>query len=331
MKFIREKKVRNRNYYYFEVPLRIEGKRHVMRQYWGSEWPEDLGKKVEDSFELVAKEVVKVIGADTKQYFEPKTITPIEKARFWYYGLHHEVFKKNLKNFRVLFSVLFILNSNRAEGSQVTRKDIEKFILRKRKPKTSLEQEVINSLAALDFAFSKEMKWNLKSIKQVHAHLFKDTGSKIAGKFKKVEVVIANETTTPPKEVVKELGKLLKWFKENKRTMYPPQLALEFHYRFEAIHPFEDGNGRVGRILFNAYLIEMGYMPTLFFCGNHRSYSRAISKARDGHSVKFAHYFIDQIKKTRKAVEAYEKEGIIRGGSPQVGQWEIERGKIRKF
>ncbi|MBI2638261.1 Fic family protein [Candidatus Peregrinibacteria bacterium] len=42
----------------------------------------------------------------------------------------------------------------------------------------------------------------------------------------------------------------------NKKAYYPPRLALEFHHRFEAIHPFEDGNDRVGRLLFNAFMLQ---------------------------------------------------------------------------
>jgi Fic family protein len=323
VKFIREKQIRGKTYFYFEIPIKVNNERVVLRKYLGKELPKDL------PFEEFAKDIVKKINNNEMEYFQPKSILPIEQARFWYYSLHQEIAKSDLKKFRLLFSVLFILNSNRAEGSQVTRKDIEKFILRKRNPKTSLDIEVVNSFKALEFAFSGEMKWNLKSIKHIHSLLFDRIAPEIAGKFKKNEVIIGNETTTPAKDVRKELSQLLKWFKDNKKHIYPPKLALEFHHKFEAIHPFEDGNGRVGRILFNAYLIQMGYMPTIFFSQNHRSYCNAISMARDGHSLKLAHYFIGQVKKTRQAVEEYKKEGSIQGGSRQIGQWAIERGKIR--
>lgn len=92
-----------------------------------------------------------------------------------------------------------------------------------------------------------------------------------------------------------------------------------------------DGNGRVGRLLFNAFLLQSGYMPVIFFSENHTSYVGSLSQARKGRKKKLAHYFIDQVVKTRKAIFKYKREGIIRGGSPQTGRWEIEQGKIRRY
>jgi hypothetical protein len=84
-------------------------------------------------------------------------------------------------------------------------------------------------------------------------------------------------------------------------------------------------------LLLNALLLKEGYMPVIFFSENHPRYCRALSEARQGRKRKLAHYFLDQFIKTKNAVSRYKREGIIRGGSPQVGRWEIERGKIRKY
>ncbi len=266
-----------------------------------------------------------------KKYFAPKSVLYIEQNHFWYQGIHNELFTDELELFKTLYSTLFTLNSNKAEGSKATRKDIEKVIQRKQKPKTLIDFEVIDSLEALKFAFSKNMKWNLITLKKIHLILMKHLAPEIAGQFKKVDNVINDQPTTEWQRVRKELKILLTWFNKNRKKGYPPIVALTFHYRFEQIHPFEDGNGRIGRILANAYLLQSGYMPTIFFSENHGSYCNAIQQAKEGRPHKLAHYFIEQTKKTRSAIEAYKKEGILRGGSSQVGQWEIERGKIRKY
>jgi len=331
MKFIRKKTIKENEYYYFEFPLKIKNKRFILSKYLGSSLPDNLKKIIPDYFEEIADIAEKSLKQSSKQYFLPKSVLPIEKNRFWYQNLHHELFENDLKLFRSLFSTLFILNSNRAEGSKVTRKDIEKIINRKQKPKSTLDLEIINSLNAIKFAFSDEMKWNLKSVKHIHALLLDRISPEIAGKFKKVDNIINNHPTTSWKKVQKELSDLIKWFNANKKKLYQPITALRFHYKFEKIHPFEDGNGRVGRILFNSYLLQEGFMPVIFFSENHNSYCNALFQAQQNRERKLAHYFIEQVIKTRKAVEKYKKEGILRGGSPQVGQWEIERGKIRKF
>jgi Fic/DOC family len=67
------------------------------------------------------------------------------------------------------------------------------------------------------------------------------------------------------------MHKLLDWFKveqdkikrQEKDALPAPRLAFEFHLRFLTIHPFYDGNGRVGRILLNLILISMGYPPII--------------------------------------------------------------------
>lgn len=332
MKFIRKKIIKGKDYYYFEYPVKISGcKRYVFSRYLGSQMPENLTETIKNAFEEIAIITEKKMGQEVKNYFHPKSILSIEQARFWFQGLHHELNENDLKLFRSLFAILFILNSNRAEGSKVTRKDIEKLIKRKQRPKTQLDLEIVNSLSALRFAFSKEMKWNVKSAKTLHGLLFNRISPEIAGKLKRENVTIGNELTTDWKLAKKELGELFKWFILNKKKYYPPILALEFHCRFEAIHPFEDGNGRIGRLLFNAFLLQEGYMPTIFFSENHRAYGSALSCARQGRKKKLAHYFIDQMTKTQKAVSKYKNEEIIKGGSAEVGCWEIERGKIRRY
>lgn len=331
MKFIRKKLIKDREYYYFEYPLKIEGKKIFISRYIGSHLPPNLKEKIQTYFDEIADLAQPYFNPSVAKYFSPKSPLKIEQHRLWYQSLHNELFADDLTLFRSLFAILFVLNSNRAEGSKVTRKDIEKLIKRKQKPKTPLDIEIMNSLTALRFAFSKNMKWNLKSIKHLHALLFERISPEIAGKFKKENNVINNEPTTAWQHVKKEFSSLLKWLLRNKKKYYPPVLALEFHYRFESIHPFDDGNGRIGRLLFNACLLQQGYMPVIFFSENHTAYSTAISQARSGRKKRLAHYFINQLKKTKNAVKHYKQEGIVRGGSAQVGYWEIERGKIRRY
>jgi len=64
-----------------------------------------------------------------------------------------------------------------------------------------------------------------------------------------------NAETVVPEYVYSELSTLLKWYKEQKKYLSPPELAFKFYYRYEKIHPFEDGNGRTGRMIMNQILI----------------------------------------------------------------------------
>jgi Fic family protein len=322
MKYIKKKNIKGQDYYYFEYFLG----HGTYTKYLGKVIPEDIKERMEDYFVEIALLSAK---RNKVKYFFKEDVLKIEEARFHYILINHELFEKEKKLFKTLFYILFVLNSNRSEGSEVTREDIENVILKKIKPKTTIDKEVLNSIKAINFALSDGMNWNAKSIKKIHHLLFWDLYPDIAGRYKNVNNIVGNTSTTHWKEVSKEMKKLLVWFHKNKKTMYSAQLSLEFHWRFEAIHPFQDGNGRVGRILLNAFLVQEGYAPVIYFTENHQSYCNALNKARAGQSRSLAKHYIESIKKTNNAIAKYKKEGIIIGGSPKIGKWEIQRGKIR--
>lgn len=332
MKYIRKKIIKGREYYYFEFAFKVHSKRVAFTRYLGKELPpnEELKSKIKGYFEgigqIVAEQII------TKD-FPPNGVNTIEKYRAWYHYLSHELCEMEFRQFRDLFIVLFVLNSNRAEGSRVTREDIEAVMERRKKPKTMIDKEILNSLDAINFAFADKMKWNMASVKKIHRLLLSGIDD-TAGKYKVHDNVIGSgiaSITTPKGKVKGEMKKLMEWFNRKKKTDYPPALALEFHWRFEQIHPFQDGNGRVGRILLNAWLLDSFFMPVIFFSENHISYSSAIAKSIETRKNKLGKYFVEQAKKTYKRVEDYKREGIIKGGSPRIGRWEIQKGRIRVF
>lgn len=336
MKYIRKKTIKGNKYYYFEYPLFnvLTGNRVSYSRYIGKTIPKNIKTLLEEFFNEIADTSIQNATKGITNYFLYTGITFIETYRFWYHCLNHEMFKKELRLFQSLFYILFVLNSNRAEGSRVTRPNIERVLQRKIiKPRTRIDREIINSVDAINFAFSKEMKWNEKSIKVVHKKLFHDIDPDDAGTYKtRSNLAPGDQPTASPKDVKEEIKSLLMWLKkERKKNAYPPILALEFYWRFEAIHPFQDGNGRVGRILLNTLLIENLFMPVIFFSQNHQFHCNAITKAREGYTQKLANHFVRQLKKTKTNIEQYKSKGIIRGGSSQVGKWEYQKGQIRIY
>lgn len=341
MDYIRKKTIKGNEYYYFEYPLYdIRNKEKTpFSKYIGKKIPKNIKKILKKIFEEIAQFSLKGTCQNIKKYFPFEGIKHVEELRFWYTCLCHNLFKKDFALFQTIFYILFVLNSNRAEGSRVTRPDIEKILKRKKiKPRTNLDKEIINSINAINFAFSNKMEWNVKSIKKIHKILFHNLRSDIAGEYKTISNLVGDDVrgqivaTVPPEKVSKEIRDLIKWLNKQRKTkQYPPILALEFHWRFEVIHPFEDGNGRVGRILLNALLIEQGFMPVIFFSQNHKIYCDAISKARGGYNKKLAKCFVEQLRKTRINIEKYKKIGKIQGGSKQVGFWEIRGKNVRIY
>ena len=95
-----------------------------------------------------------------------------------------------------------------------------------------------------------------------------------------------------------EMKKLIDWYNNNKQKTHPIKLATIFHSRFEQIHPFEDGNGRTGRILINAILLEHNLPPLIIRKTMRTTYFSALEASDKGHTHVLERFIIDKFKKT---------------------------------
>lgn len=79
------------------------------------------------------------------------------------------------------------------------------------------------------------------------------------GEYKKLENFIGEQTTSKPENVSKNIRELLtKYNKKNEKTI---EDVIDFHVLFEKIHPFQDGNGRVGRLIMFKECLNNGIVP----------------------------------------------------------------------
>ena len=83
---------------------------------------------------------------------------------------------------------------------------------------------------------------------------------------------------TEPVAIAAEMQELLEWYRteEEKRELHPVTLAALLHYRFVRIHPFDDGNGRMARILMNLVLMKHGYPIAIIKTEDKENYYRAL-------------------------------------------------------
>ena len=84
----------------------------------------------------------------------------------------------------------------------------------------------------------------------------------------------------------------------SKNKIHPILLASEFHAKFEKIHPFEDGNGRLGRIIINLILLETGYPPLIIRKLSRQKYFSALDAYDKGHHDKFERFLLERIEET---------------------------------
>jgi Fic family protein len=96
---------------------------------------------------------------------------------------------------------------------------------------------------------------------------------------------------TSPELVSAEMTALIDWYRtETTNKLHPLLLAAEFHYRFVVIHPFDDGNGRLARILMNMILMKFGYVPAILKIEDRSEYITALENANEDSRIPFYEY-----------------------------------------
>ena len=175
--------------------------------------------------------------------------------------------KENLENRYESFVSLFTYDSTNIEGNTLTLQETSRLLFEKITPRKSLREinEIINHKKAFDFILTNKTTLSKKLILQMHKLVVQDTLrtnlENQIGKYRTLQVYIRGTRWLPPKpeDVPKEMGSLLSWYSKNKKVLHPLILAGYFHSAFETIHPFVDGNGRVGRLLMNLILRKYKY------------------------------------------------------------------------
>ena len=93
-----------------------------------------------------------------------------------------------------------------------------------------------------------------------------------------------------PEETPALIRDLLNWYQEKNEELHPVRLAAEFHYRFVCIHPFDDGNGRVSRLLMNYILLKHNYPMVIIKSEDKENYLTALQKADTGDLLALIEY-----------------------------------------
>lgn len=82
-----------------------------------------------------------------------------------------------------------------------------------------------------------------------------------------------------PEDVQREMQELIDWYRDETADLHPLITAAMLHYRFVCIHPFDDGNGRVSRLLMNYHLLKNEMPPIIIKSDDKKNYLTALSKA----------------------------------------------------
>lgn len=192
----------------------------------------------------------------------PKTLLDVlraEKAGKLHGGIYHRV------------QIDLTYNSNHIEGSRLTH-DQTRFIFETNTigmsdgaVKVDDVVETANHFKCIDMVIDSAAHVLSEAfIKQLHATLKSGTSNSrqdwfAVGDYKKLPNEVGGMDTAQPEEVASQMKKLLSEYNANKEKSFDD--LLDFHYRFERIHPFQDGNGRVGRLVLFKECLRNNIVP----------------------------------------------------------------------
>lgn len=198
-------------------------------------------------------------------------------------------FKGNIYHYS---QVNFAYNSNKIEGSKLTSDETESiFDTSSFIPKSDVLiklDDLIETknhfrlfdymLDNIDNSLSKEMIIEMNKILK-RGTSDEDNPRYNVGGFKVLPNIIGTVNvikTTDPKDVNKEMDKLLDEYNSNNNITL--ENIIDFHYRFERIHPFGDGNGRVGRIIIFKEYLKNNIMPFIVLDEDKSYYIRGLKE-----------------------------------------------------
>jgi len=216
--------------------------------------------------------------------------------------------------------------SSKIEG---TKTNIEEALLNREdisEEKRDDWEEVQNYIAALNKAIEKlnEIPFSSRLIRQTHEILLSGVSRKrkLPGEFRSSQnwiggASISDATFIPPihTTINEYMGDLEKFAHDNEHH-FPELLKIALiHYQFETIHPFLDGNGRVGRLMITLYLVEKGLLkkPVLylsdFFEKNRTLYYDNLMKVREKQDINqwFKFFLVGVIETAKNSISTFDK------------------------
>ena len=189
---------------------------------------------------------------------------------------------------------LLAYNSNKIEGSTLTEEQTASLFDNGTLPKSddyyrAKDVEEMNGhflmfnkmLDTLDEPLTQELI--KKFYYELKSGVFEDRANGYAiGNYKQRPNMIGMYQTVRPEDVEKEMNVLMGWYFRQKANI---SVLAEFHARYESIHPFQDGNGRTGRLILFRECLNNGIVPVVVEDVNRNEYLEALKEYQEKKSL----------------------------------------------
>lgn len=190
-----------------------------------------------------------------------------------------------------------VYNSNAIENSTLTLTETEKILLELEVSRGASLREVFeakNLARVIEYIRMKSQEEELteEMILFLHKMLIENIDTSISGRFRKEHeyVRVGTHIAPAPEHINRMIEDALVEYSSDHMTYFADKIA-NFHLYFETIHPFNDGNGRIGRVIINYQLYRLGFPGIIIRDKEKKLYYRSFTEYRD-----------DKIKKTAEKV-----------------------------
>ncbi len=240
-----------------------------------------------------------------------------------------DMYSEYIPNIDLFISMHVLKEATQSSKIEGTKTNIEEALLNREdisEEKRDDWEEIQNYIAALNKAIEKlnEIPFSSRLIRQTHEILLSGVRGKrkLPGEFRSSQnwiggASISDATFIPPihTTINEYMGDLEKFAHDNEHY-FPELLKIALiHYQFETIHPFLDGNGRVGRLMITLYLVEKGLLkkPILylsdFFEKNRTLYYDNLMKVREKQNINqwFKFFLVGVIETAKNSISTFDK------------------------
>jgi len=284
-----------RKKYYLAHSFRRDGKVKKIRFYLGLNLSKkELKMKRENAEKILIERIEKYKVIRDPFYV---VLSPLELEEIKTLEARSEIKILHLnENDWINFTKLFTYDTNAIEGSTVTVSEVGDILEKSKWPEKRTKWEISETYGvaeSIKHIRKTREHISLNLIKQLHKMIFGNS-KLFAGNFREkgTEVAVVNglgnivHKGAPSDQVTKLLNELIKWYNKN-RNKYPALvLAAVVHNHFETIHPFRDGNGRVGRLLLNNILLKHNLPPVNIELKNRIEYYNALQEYQKNKNIR---------------------------------------------
>jgi Fic family protein len=266
---IRKRSKGSKNYYYLEHSIRKGNFITKKEKYLGIKIPLNITQIKKDFLKEIKLDLIEKL-KKIKHNFNSQWKNIPESAK-----------KRELEE----IAIAFTYNTNAIEGSTITLEETRGIIHDKIAPNKSLRDireteshsKVFLKMLAKKEEITEELFLNW------HKEIFQESKPDIAGRFRDYLVTVGSYLAPDWQDIDKLLKELISFVNESIfDKMNPVELSARVHFKFVKIHPFGDGNGRIGRLLMNYILWYSGYPMIIIEEKRRKFYYKALKKDEIG-------------------------------------------------